>query len=81
MHTSNMNAIVSLLTAVNIFLTFTYIQISIVKGYEEEAMIGFASLLDVEGKTEEAISTLETINNVSSSWHLAQASPGFRLLE
>ena len=81
MHTSNMNAIVSLLTAVNIFLNFTYIQISIVKGYEEEAMIGFASLLDVEGKTEEAISTLETINNVSSSWHLAQASPGFRLLE
>uniref|UniRef100_A0A8C5FIM3 RAN binding protein 2 n=1 Tax=Gadus morhua TaxID=8049 RepID=A0A8C5FIM3_GADMO len=49
------------------------IQISIVKGYEEEAMIGFASLLDVEGKTEEAISTLETINNVSSSWHLARA--------
>ncbi|CAL8237828.1 unnamed protein product, partial [Boreogadus saida] len=48
------------------------IQISIVKGYEEEAIIGFASLLDVEGKTEEAISTLETINNVSSSWHLAQ---------
>ncbi|XP_056436371.1 E3 SUMO-protein ligase RanBP2-like [Gadus chalcogrammus] len=48
------------------------IQISIVKGYEEEAMIGFASLLDVEGKTEEAISILETINNVTSSWHLAQ---------
>ncbi|CAL8266775.1 unnamed protein product [Lota lota] len=48
------------------------IQISIVKGYEEEAMIGFASLLDIEGKTEEAIATLETINNVSSSWHLAQ---------
>uniref|UniRef100_A0A8C5FUD8 E3 SUMO-protein ligase RanBP2 n=1 Tax=Gadus morhua TaxID=8049 RepID=A0A8C5FUD8_GADMO len=48
------------------------IQISIVKGYEEEALIGFASLLDVEGKTEEAISTLETINNVSSSWHLAR---------
>ncbi|CAL8371147.1 unnamed protein product [Arctogadus glacialis] len=48
------------------------IQISIVKGYEEEALIGFASLLDVEGKTEEAISILETINNVTSSWHLAQ---------
>ena len=74
MYASNMTATVSL-------FTFSYFQISIVKGYEEEAMIGFASLLDVEGKTEEAISTLETINNVSSSWHLAQASPSFRFPE
>jgi hypothetical protein len=63
------------------FHTCSYFQISIVKGYEEEALIGFASLLEVEGKTEEAISTLETINNVSSSWHLARASPNFKLLE
>ncbi|XP_071386487.1 E3 SUMO-protein ligase RanBP2 isoform X1 [Centroberyx affinis] len=48
------------------------IQISAVKGYEEEAMIVFADLLDIEGKTEEAIATLETINNMSSIWHLAR---------
>uniref|UniRef100_A0A669CD74 E3 SUMO-protein ligase RanBP2 n=1 Tax=Oreochromis niloticus TaxID=8128 RepID=A0A669CD74_ORENI len=48
------------------------IQISSVKGYEEEARIAYAVLLDIEGKTEEAISTLESINNMSSIWHLAQ---------
>lgn len=49
-------------------------QISFVRGYEEEAKIAYAALLDIEGKTEEAIATLETINNMSSIWHLAQAS-------
>ncbi len=49
-------------------------QISSVRGYEEEAKIAFATLLDIEGKTEEAIATLETINNLSSTWHLAQVS-------
>ncbi|XP_042282968.1 ranBP2-like and GRIP domain-containing protein 3 [Thunnus maccoyii] len=48
------------------------IQISCVKGYEEEAKITYAVFLDIEGKTEEAIATLETINNMSSIWHLAQ---------
>ncbi|XP_010781780.1 E3 SUMO-protein ligase RanBP2 isoform X2 [Notothenia coriiceps] len=48
------------------------IQISSVKGYEEEAKVAFAALLDIEGKTEEAIATLETINNMSSIWQLAQ---------
>ncbi|XP_068428477.1 E3 SUMO-protein ligase RanBP2 isoform X1 [Clinocottus analis] len=48
------------------------IQISSVKGHEEEAKIANSVLLDIEGKTEEAIATLETINNMSSIWHLAQ---------
>ncbi|XP_035532814.1 E3 SUMO-protein ligase RanBP2 [Morone saxatilis] len=48
------------------------IQISSVRGYEEEAQIAYAVLLDIEGKTEEAIAALETINNMSSIWHLAQ---------
>ncbi|XP_041807190.1 E3 SUMO-protein ligase RanBP2 isoform X1 [Chelmon rostratus] len=48
------------------------IQMSSVRGYEEEAKIAYAALLDIEGKTEEAIATLETINNMSSIWHLAQ---------
>ncbi|XP_023272442.1 ranBP2-like and GRIP domain-containing protein 3 isoform X1 [Seriola lalandi dorsalis] len=48
------------------------IQISSVKGYEEEFKIAYATLLDIEGRTEEAIATLETINNMSSVWHLAQ---------
>ncbi|CAK6975445.1 E3 SUMO-protein ligase RanBP2-like [Scomber scombrus] len=47
-------------------------QISSVKGYEEEAKIASAALLDIEGKTEEAIATLETVNNITSTWHLAQ---------
>lgn len=49
-------------------------QISSVKGYEEEFKIAYATLLDIEGRTEEAIATLETINNMSSIWHLAQVS-------
>ncbi|XP_026233209.1 E3 SUMO-protein ligase RanBP2 isoform X1 [Anabas testudineus] len=48
------------------------IQISSVKGYEEEAKIAYAALLDIEGRTEEAIATLETISNMSSIWHLAR---------
>ncbi|KAJ8415155.1 hypothetical protein AAFF_G00008530 [Aldrovandia affinis] len=48
------------------------IQISEVKSYEDEASFAFAILLDIEGKTEEAIATLENINSISSSWHLAQ---------
>lgn len=47
-------------------------QISSVKGYEEEAKVAYATLLDIEGKTEEAIATLETVNTMSSVWHLAQ---------
>uniref|UniRef100_G3NUQ9 RAN binding protein 2 n=1 Tax=Gasterosteus aculeatus aculeatus TaxID=481459 RepID=G3NUQ9_GASAC len=50
------------------------IQISSVKGHEEEYRIAYSVLLDIEGKTEEAIATLETINNLSSVWHLAQVS-------
>uniref|UniRef100_A0A4W6FHR3 RAN binding protein 2 n=1 Tax=Lates calcarifer TaxID=8187 RepID=A0A4W6FHR3_LATCA len=58
-----------------LFLHFSSkdIQISSVKGYEEEFKIAYATLLDIEGRTEEAIATLETINNMSSIWHLAQA--------
>ncbi|XP_035250343.1 E3 SUMO-protein ligase RanBP2 isoform X2 [Anguilla anguilla] len=48
------------------------IQISEVKSYEEEAEIAFAILLDIEGRTEEAIAALENINSISSCWHLAQ---------
>ncbi|XP_034549392.1 ranBP2-like and GRIP domain-containing protein 3 isoform X1 [Notolabrus celidotus] len=48
------------------------IQIFSVKGYEEEANVVCAALLDIEGKTEEAIATLETINSMSSIWQLAQ---------
>uniref|UniRef100_A0A667ZKL8 RAN binding protein 2 n=1 Tax=Myripristis murdjan TaxID=586833 RepID=A0A667ZKL8_9TELE len=53
------------------------IQISAVKGFEEEAMIAFSALLDIEGKTEEAIATLETVNNMSSHWHLARVDVCF----
>lgn len=49
-----------------------HFQIAEVKGYEEEAMIAFATLLDIEGKTEEAITTLEAINSISSNWQLAR---------
>ncbi|KAM9709165.1 E3 SUMO-protein ligase RanBP2 isoform 1-T1 [Menidia menidia] len=48
------------------------VQISSVKCFEEEAKIAYAVLLDIEGRTEEAIATLESINNLSSTWHLAQ---------
>uniref|UniRef100_H3CFP9 RAN binding protein 2 n=1 Tax=Tetraodon nigroviridis TaxID=99883 RepID=H3CFP9_TETNG len=44
---------------------------SSVRAYEEEAMVAYATLLDIEGKTEEAIATLESVNNMSSVWHLA----------
>lgn len=47
-------------------------KISSVREYEEEAMVAYATLFDIEGKTEEAIATLETVNNMSSVWHLAQ---------
>ncbi|XP_029968661.1 ranBP2-like and GRIP domain-containing protein 3 isoform X2 [Salarias fasciatus] len=48
------------------------IQISAVKGFEEESKIAHAVLLNIEGRTEEAIAALEAINNMSSVWHLAQ---------
>ncbi|KAM6955460.1 E3 SUMO-protein ligase RanBP2 isoform 2-T2 [Lycodopsis pacificus] len=48
------------------------IQKSSVKGHEDEANIVFSVLLDIEGRTEEAIATLESISNLSSIWHLAQ---------
>ncbi|XP_061923454.1 E3 SUMO-protein ligase RanBP2 isoform X2 [Entelurus aequoreus] len=48
------------------------IQISSVKGCQEEANVAYATLLDIEGKTEEAIATLESVNNMASVWHLAQ---------
>uniref|UniRef100_A0AAR2IWP9 E3 SUMO-protein ligase RanBP2 n=1 Tax=Pygocentrus nattereri TaxID=42514 RepID=A0AAR2IWP9_PYGNA len=48
------------------------IQGSEVKGYEEEALIAFATLLDIEGKTDQAILKLEKLNSVSSHWHLAR---------
>ena len=58
----------------DLFILSFLFQISSVKGYEEEAKVSYAALLDIEGKTEEAIATLETINNMSSIWHLAQVS-------
>ncbi|XP_026803097.3 RANBP2-like and GRIP domain-containing protein 5/6 isoform X2 [Pangasianodon hypophthalmus] len=48
------------------------IQVSEIKGYEEEAMIAFATLLDIEGKTDQAILKLEKLNCISSHWHLAR---------
>ncbi|XP_072542547.1 E3 SUMO-protein ligase RanBP2 isoform X1 [Salminus brasiliensis] len=48
------------------------IQVSEVKGYEEEAMIAFATLLDIEGKTDQAILKLEKLDCISSNWHLAR---------
>ncbi|KAL7881174.1 hypothetical protein AOLI_G00080220 [Acnodon oligacanthus] len=48
------------------------IQVSEVKGYEDEAMIAFATLLDIEGKTDQAIFKLEKLNSISSHWHLAR---------
>uniref|UniRef100_A0A8L0DJX8 E3 SUMO-protein ligase RanBP2 n=1 Tax=Oncorhynchus mykiss TaxID=8022 RepID=A0A8L0DJX8_ONCMY len=55
-----------------LFIHFPSRDIEVMKGFEEEAKIAFATLLDIEGKTEEAIATLETINNISSNWHLAR---------
>ncbi|XP_026128498.1 E3 SUMO-protein ligase RanBP2-like isoform X2 [Carassius auratus] len=48
------------------------IQPSQVRVYEEDATISFATLLDIEGNTEEAISKLEQLNSLSSNWHLAK---------
>ncbi|XP_061774281.1 E3 SUMO-protein ligase RanBP2 isoform X2 [Nerophis ophidion] len=48
------------------------IQVPSVKGFQEEANVAYATLLDIEGKTEEAIATLESVNNMASVWHLAQ---------
>uniref|UniRef100_A0A8C8DBB8 E3 SUMO-protein ligase RanBP2 n=1 Tax=Oncorhynchus tshawytscha TaxID=74940 RepID=A0A8C8DBB8_ONCTS len=55
-----------------LFIHFPSRDIEVMKGFEEEAKIAFATLLDIEGKTEEAIATLETINSISSNWHLAR---------
>lgn len=44
------------------------------RGYEEEAKLAFAAYLDIEEKTEEAITTLESINNMSAIWHLAKVN-------
>lgn len=49
-------------------------QIASIRGYEEEAKLAFATQLDIEGKTEEAIVTLESINNMAAVWYLAQVS-------
>lgn len=57
-----------------LIIVLTPSKISSVRSYEEEAMVAHATLLDIEGKTEEAIATLETVNNMSSIWHLAQVS-------
>uniref|UniRef100_W5MWC4 E3 SUMO-protein ligase RanBP2 n=1 Tax=Lepisosteus oculatus TaxID=7918 RepID=W5MWC4_LEPOC len=48
------------------------IQVTEVKECEEQAQIAFATLLDIEGKTEDAIAALEAINSVTSNWQLAQ---------
>ncbi|XP_077094420.1 E3 SUMO-protein ligase RanBP2-like isoform X3 [Siphateles boraxobius] len=48
------------------------IQPSQVRVYEEEAAISSATLLDIEGNTDEAIAKLEKLNSISSNWHLAK---------
>ncbi|XP_065149167.1 E3 SUMO-protein ligase RanBP2 isoform X1 [Paramisgurnus dabryanus] len=48
------------------------IQVSDVGLYEEEAVISFATLLDIEDNTDQAISQLKKLNSVSSNWHLAK---------
>lgn len=42
-------------------------------------MIAFATLLDIEGKTEQAISKLEKLNCISSHWHLARVIENYLL--
>lgn len=42
--------------------------------YEEEAAISSATLLDIEGNTDEAIAKLEKLNSISSNWHLAKVT-------
>ncbi|KAG1949941.1 E3 SUMO-protein ligase RanBP2 [Pimephales promelas] len=48
------------------------IQPSQVLVYEEEAFISSATLLDIEGNTDEAIAKLEKLNSTLSNWHLAK---------
>ncbi|KAK7153524.1 hypothetical protein R3I94_007032 [Phoxinus phoxinus] len=48
------------------------IQPSQVRVYEEEAAISSATLLDIEGNTDDAIAKLEKLNSISSNWHLAK---------
>nr|XP_055072526.1 ranBP2-like and GRIP domain-containing protein 4 isoform X2 [Misgurnus anguillicaudatus] len=48
------------------------IQVSDVGLYEEEAAISFATLLDIEDNTDQAILQLEKLNSISSNWHLAK---------
>lgn len=45
-----------------------------VKAYKEEMKIVCATLLDIEGKTEEAIVMLEQLHSIVSRWHLAQVT-------
>uniref|UniRef100_A0A672TS05 E3 SUMO-protein ligase RanBP2 n=1 Tax=Strigops habroptila TaxID=2489341 RepID=A0A672TS05_STRHB len=47
------------------------IQVFQVAAYEEEARIAFAMLDAVDGKTDDALSAFEAINNVVSYWNLA----------
>jgi len=42
--------------------------------YEEEAFISSATLLDIEGNTDEAIAKLEKLNSTLSNWHLAKVT-------
>ncbi|XP_073711006.1 E3 SUMO-protein ligase RanBP2 isoform X3 [Misgurnus anguillicaudatus] len=48
------------------------IQVSDVGLYEEEAAISFATLLDIEDNTDQAILQLEKLNSILSNWHLAK---------
>ncbi|XP_073711008.1 E3 SUMO-protein ligase RanBP2 isoform X2 [Misgurnus anguillicaudatus] len=48
------------------------IQVSDVGLYEEEAVISFATLLDIEDNTDQAILQLEKLNSILSNWHLAK---------
>ncbi|KAK2905528.1 hypothetical protein Q8A67_007327 [Cirrhinus molitorella] len=48
------------------------IQPSQVRVYEEDADISFATLLDFEGNTEQAIMRLEKLNSILSIWHLTK---------
>ncbi|KAL1268738.1 hypothetical protein QQF64_034101 [Cirrhinus molitorella] len=50
------------------------IQPSQVRVYEEDADISFATLLDFEGNTEQAIMRLEKLNSILSIWHLRRLS-------
>lgn len=41
--------------------------------------MAFATLLDIEGNTEQAILKLEKLNCISSYWHLAQVIMNYLL--